>query len=522
MKKIYFMYAACALMYTNSCWAGDFLEDLTQDLYGTSFFTPRSQSTDAARDLVGWHRFMHRDDTCDPYGALAATFEFTQSVRSKRLAQYFFGTDFLTISGSFQGEPQLDYFLADYFGLSPQYNSDVLVRPILKNVIVDLAGFWGYQQWYFAIHAPLVWTQTHMRLEETINDAGIGIPYPAGYMAVDAIPAPYTSFRGAMQGVTGFGQVEPLRFGKIACGPRAKAGLSNVLAILGYDLVNRGYGYAGFNLRLAMPTGNRPTSEYIFEPIVGDGKHWELGLGFSGKVLLWEQDGEQETNFFVDINAMHLFKSAQRRSFDFKYNGFGSRYILLKEFDADGVYTGHSLPAINVTTLCVDVSNAIMIDFVLMFGYQYNEFNFDIGYNGWVRSKDKICLNHDPFKNRNFAFKGIQNVRNADLSTDSTQSTATISGNAFDDQAAVADPNPPVFIGTCNLDIESAASPLQLTNAIFWHFSFAPCVCAPSYYTPFIGFGGKVEFEGVRPKQVLPNKNSLSQWAMWIKGGVGW
>ena len=33
---------------------------------------------------------------------------------------------------------------------------------------------------------------------------------------------------------------------------------------------------------------------------------------------------------------------------------------------------------------------------------------------------------------------------------------------------------------------------------------------------------GKVEFEGVRPKEVLPNKNTMSQWGTWLRGGVGW
>ena len=60
-----------------------------------------------------------------------------------------------------------------------------------------------------------------------------------------------------------------------------------------------------------------------------------------------------------------LFNSRQRRSFDLinpsdpenlYFKGFGTRYILAKEFDMFGNYTGTTVPTIDITTLECDVS----------------------------------------------------------------------------------------------------------------------------------------------------------------------
>jgi hypothetical protein len=82
------------------------------------------------------------------------------------------------------------------------------------------------------------------------------------------------------------------------------------------------------------------------------------------------------------------------------------------------------------------------------------------------------------------------------------------------------DPNSPVFISPGSIDPESAASPIQVTLAIFWNLGH-------TWYQhkgvqPFLSTGGKVEFEGVRPKEVQPSNNTMSQWQLWIKGGFGW
>jgi hypothetical protein len=160
-----------------------------------------------------------------------------------------------------------------------------------------------------------------------------------------------------------------------------------------------------------------------------------------------------------------------------------------------------------------------MIDGTFMFGYTNNTLVLDIGYNAWMRSKDKISL-HDHIPENKFGIKGIQNVYDIDtmLLDNSTQSMATIAGNSLDTQQFVKD-EVPVFINTADLNLRSAASPFLLTNKIFFYLGYkAPVTC---HIAPFFGAGYEIEFEGINERStVVPFRNTLSQCTFFLKGGT--
>ena len=150
------------------------------------------------------------------------------------------------------------------------------------------------------------------------------------------------------------------------------------------------------NIRGSIPAGTRSKAIYLFEPIIGNGHHAELGVGFTGHLLIMGKRWRTNGKLFTDTNITHLFASRQRRSFDLinpsdpenlHFKGFGTRYILAKQFDALGNYTGITLPAIDITTLECDVSVAVQVDAVIMASYEYCGYTFDLGYNVWFRSR---------------------------------------------------------------------------------------------------------------------------------------
>ncbi len=257
--------------------------------------------------------------------------------------------------------------------------------------------------------------------------------------------------------------------------------------------------------------------------MIGNGKHWEIGGGFAGRILVWEADGEQELSVFTEINFTHLCRARQCRSFDLCLcpDGFGSRFILLKQFDSSGNYTSTLLPTINVTTLSCDVRIDLQFEFLLMLGYTYNGFVADLGYNGWIRSKERISL-CEGIPPRTYGLKGIQNVATiAGQPSLTTQSHATLHGNYFSDMALVADPDSPQFISTADINVDSAASPMVLTHKIFGHISYGWEEMHANWCMPFLGIGTSVEFEGINTADTKkPNRNTLSQWAIWAKGGI--
>jgi hypothetical protein len=174
---------------------------------------------------------------------------------------------------------------------------------------------------------------------------------------------------------------------------------------------------------------------------------------------------------------------------------------------------------IDVTTLPCTVSAAVQLDLALMFSYTYGNWSFDLGYNAWLRTHENISL-YDPFPLNQFGLKGIQNVATLSGASNATQSTATIFGNPFADQTLVADVAPPVFISPRDINIHSAEASFAFTNKIFWHVSYAGEEYC--HTQPFLGTGGEVEFEGLNPRTEADNNhNSVSQWAIWVKGGLG-
>ncbi len=499
------------------------------DLYGRSFLSPRSQSTNAARDLVGWHNLINMYDQQRFYYALSLTPEYTQSLRADRITQYFFSVDSLNISGSQVVNRGENDILADYFGLSPAFNSIVDFDPRIKTGIISLNGYLGYKNYYFRFLVPGVMTRWNLNLMEEVLNSGSGTQFPADYMSTDALTAPVNSFKDAIKGGVTFGDVsEGLKYGKIDGSQHTNA-LSEVQLVAGWNPLNRENGHFGFNIRTALPTGTRPDSTFLFEPVAGNGKHWEFGVGFTGRVLIWDfNDGERQVSFFADANFTHLFKSRQTRSFDFletacpKETNFGSRYILAKKFDSEGAYTGESLPTINFTTLKCDISVDIQADLVFMFGYTHEGLTVDIGYNGWIRSKEKIdtC---ERFPANTYGFKGIQNVRESDVNSVATESIATLHGNEFDDQILVIDANSPVFLNPQMLDLSSASTPLAITHKIFAHIHNTWHVDEQERIKPFCGIGGEIEFEGTNERFTRrPDKNTITQWGVWAKGGIAY
>ena len=489
-------------------------------LRSISNFSPRSQDINAARDVVGWHPFIHRYDTNKNYSALAFTPQYNQSLRPKNISLALFNSDTFSLTGSgIPGREDTQELLADYFGLSPEFASNAFFKPLIQNLECDMAVYIGLNKWlpglYMQFRGPGVWTKWNLKLsEENIDESSS--PFPAGYMAADAVTPPYNSYTQAMRGTYPFGEVERLKYGKI-CGAQTLSGLAALEMVLGYDFIHRTTSHAGINFRASAPTGSRPKGEYLIEPRVGCGKHWQIGVGFTGHHQLWERDDEQNLIIWVDANFTNMLKAKQHRSFDFCRNGFFSRYILLKEFDEDGVFAQKMLPAINVTTLECAVRVSIQVDMVFMFAYTYKNFLFDIGYNGWIRSREKISLRQMIAPNR-YGLKGVQYAVNpiTGLPDNTTESSATI----FETQQIVPDGLIPVFINTKDLNVKSAASPLLVTQKLFWNFSYSWPDCC-DHATPFFGAGAEIEFEGINSRNSYqPADTTMGQASFWLKGGA--
>ena len=551
---------------------------------GKTVFVSRPQGVNSTIELVGWQQEIHKESTGKNYGTAAFTIEYDQSFRSKKIAQFLFDSECLVFSGSLiknRGERDI---LADYFGLPFGFKSKINFNPVITNVIFDSNWYKSLDSFidglYIRLHAPIVHTRWDLELDELIiQDQDPTIPfYPAGYMGSDRITREqmHTNATEAFKGKKNIGDREPLRFGKIF-GKQKTTRLSAIQGILGWNFLLQSDGHLGLFIRTSAPTGNRPNMEFLFEPIAGNMHHWELGAGLTSHYILWlSEDEKNALGIYFDANITHLFTDKQKRSYDLKNKGRGSRYILLQEFstmstnlqlgpagpDAPNQYTGRLFPAINKTTLLSKIRINVQADVVLKLAYQHNGFECDIGYNFWTRSKEKL-INRCSLPANRFAIKGDAQVYgfadpdDTPVRLNATQSKATINkaqdpGNfvanaefenrnidspvgAFDGngndlerlraedagtlglapkQANTSNPPLPLLLSDDDIDECSALLPRAISHKLFVHFDHV--WRNDERLDPYIGGGVAAEWADTSSK----DNSAHSHWALWVKGGL--
>lgn len=543
-----------------------------------AFFMGRSQALNSVRVLTGWQQLIYRTDTDDCcYTVFSVTPEYSQSFRNNDIAQYLFGCNNLVFSGSRVADRGQNDILADYFGLPSDFRSTVSFNPKIRNFVTDFNLFMGLDcltpGLYFRMHVPIVYTKNSLELCENITNAGTNF-FPAGYMSKTRLEPEQLprSVRQALSGTVTFGDMrEPLAYGKINC-PQKSSGLAEVHMSLGWNWLCDWY-HVGLALRGAIPCGAKPNAEFLFEPVRGNGNHWEAGADITGHVDLWQNcDNTHNLALYAEAHVTHLFPSWQKRSFNLTPNGTGSRYILLEELATPAVgltvaiptstpllqYQNRLVNAINVTTLDAKVSFNVQVDMLVKLAYQWCNWEFDLGYNLWYRSKEKLNC-RQPFPNNRFAAKGDAQVYGFDaiselpVAVGATQPQATLfkgqgNGNAnFENlnadnpvaafngtgplinlnsadstalniaQANINTSDPAILLSNSNIDDCSGLLPRALSNKIFGYagYTWNEGCCG---LIPYLGAGVSADFANTN----ACNNSAYSQWALWIKGGISY
>ena len=93
--------------------------------------------------------------------------------------------------------------------------------------------------------------------------------------------------------------------------------------------------HAGIALRVVIPTGTHVNGEYVFQPIVGNGHHWELGANGNIYVLLWENESQtKKLTGHALANLTYMFKTSQMRCFDL-FDKPNSQYMLAQRLASE-------------------------------------------------------------------------------------------------------------------------------------------------------------------------------------------
>jgi hypothetical protein len=173
-----------------------------------------------------------------------------------------------------------------------------------------------------------------------------------------------------------------------------KEGLADIEFKLGYQPYAsdcmRMYGYAGF----LVPTGNRPTASYIFEPMVGNGHHFGIFYGTHLGVNIYDNNEHHFATAF-DIHTRYLFKAHEIRSFDLKDKEF-SRYISTyrsprqAEIAAATGDVNSGTSGINVFTQPVAVFPGYSFSFLSALVYTNERLVMELGYNFFAKQAESV------------------------------------------------------------------------------------------------------------------------------------
>lgn len=485
----------------------------------------RSQSENAARELVGWSNYINKTNEESHYGSFSVTPEYTRSFKSNSLAESLFGCFFfqncnkLFISGSNVTVRDPKDILADWLYLPSRYEGNITLAPRIENALVDLDLYWGMDKWaqglYFRIHAPLTWTKWN--LNATFKTTVEGSLVEDGYTNLTSAEQFFCSKGVMVSTTTDTTIINPLKSARF-CGCSCDNGkdltrLADIQADLGWNFIREPNYHLGLFVRAVAPTGNRPEGTWLFEPVVGNGHHWELGGGITGSALFWRAQEENiHVGLSVDANITHLFNALQGRVFDLKGLPL-SRYMPGYKSNLPEVS-----PLANLTATTINSSFAVQADVVAMVNFTWKNWTTDLGYNFWALTRENLKCS--TWSNNCFA-KGI--IQNGVIFSDGIDNNWT-----FDRGSNINEYNPPIgynpILTTDDIDYDGARTK-GMSHKLFVHGAYN---WVDREIVPFIGLGGEVEFgrtsDCCKPAcestcSIPASYASLSQWGIWLKGG---
>ena len=286
-------------------------------------------------------------------------------------------------------------------------------------------------------------------------------------------------------------------FGKF--GPKKKlASFAEIDFKFGTNLLNRDYFQIGLYSMFVMPLQKGVKQEFVFNPFIGNNRHFGYGTGVTFKLPLLCDTECQLFSFFAYLENIYFFRNTQRRTLDLIDKPW-SRYLLLNSKEG-----AVNVPAVNIFTRRVRTRPYNMLDLLTGFDWEVGNVQVEIAYGLWARGREQLEL-EDCFPS-DFGIAGVGFEPNSSIPR--TASFSTISEQAPNDIDILGDPRF-VRIRVEDLDLNSGAAQGALDHRA--HFSVG-YIYSEEAFECLLGIGGFVELS-----QYI---SSISNWGIWGKVGI--
>jgi len=405
------------------------------------------------------------------------TTEYGRSYNSGQMAKTLISNESFEIAGSNLPQRNNTALVADYFGLSDQFHSKVTIKPTIALWHTTITGRYQFlNDWKVLFDLTLGVNSNHLGFQETVSLDSQNTPYQAGMMNfnINSQPPHYTSFTEASKSLV---------YGSFS--NKKESGFLQARAQIKKLLWNTDTSHAILGGTVIIPGKKNSKKISFFEPAKGI-DHWGIGFLFEAKNLIWS-NFEHLISICATVEAFYFFNHKTTRIFDLNNNGFLSRYLLLKEF-TNGVVS-NIVQASTITTQACTIKLPFLFETTLLFTYENENFNMGIGYDGWIRSTEKISK-INKFPENRYGIKGLTPVFNpiTGQNDNTTQNTSTLfSTSNRTDQSTH-------YLSPIDLNKKSAASSLSVIHNL--------CACLiyqnkTAHKETFVGITIMIEFEGL-------------------------
>jgi hypothetical protein len=202
-----------------------------------------------------------------------------------------------------------------------------------------------------------------------------------------------SDFVSALGGYT-FGMVQNRNLNLFNFNPCGVWGLADIPVMLGYDFCKSDVSHLGMYLKFVIPTGTKINScflQYVLTPVIGNGRHFELGVGVTGHANVWSCD-TSSFSIYGDGYIDYMFGACQTRTFDLPGQPM-SRYALvypLSGNNTDGYSVGNTMVAVGDVNLYQGNVTATRGEFMFDLVWATRNWEVGMGYAFTGQSAEKI------------------------------------------------------------------------------------------------------------------------------------
>ncbi|MBN1549319.1 hypothetical protein JW872_01515 [Candidatus Babeliales bacterium] len=347
--------------------------------------------------------------------------------------------------------------------------------------------------WWIDTTAPIIHVSNAMNLQETMLTNTVNVTIRSGYPASVAAAMNQSSWN----------------YGKIYPGSLDKTGISDFEIRVGQDSVRDQKCYRTTFAGIIFPTGNRPQATYVFEPMIGNNKHWGVLWGGAVGFKIWNND-TTSIWWCTDQRSHYLFESDEMRSFDLKDKSW-SRYI---NVFTDSAATTTS-PGINYLTKKMKIRPGGFFQTNTAFVVNHRRLRAEVGFNSYYSQTEdgELACKWEEGP----AIAGVNAAAGGTAAESMSYADMHMwnYGLIFNDvdlnvlavdTANNTDRYKP--IKESDLDLSSALHPSSISFMLYgsigihWDDQAVP---------PFLGFGGLYEFGSSNP--------IADRWEVWFKAG---